>query len=427
MALSDGDKGIDFAGAALSAGEIAAAGIKYVFRYSAGAGNDRPDTQFKLCKPGEIAALTAAGVDFIANSEWYETRCTEGAQAGHDDGVADLAFWKSRGLAQGKSIYVSWDAAPDPALYNAVAEYLSAYTSALEGYYVGNGLYAGIPALVALSQRGSAKHGWIPEGASWSVQKVNLDTLGISAPPAVTTWDLWEPTPSQVAPAVAYLKQQLTGHQLTSCVWQDLNHMFSDGADENIILFGADALGSQLQGGVAPANGPTPVPIPAPQPDPVPVSVTGLPPYRVSPGEDYVSIAHKYPQPWITPATLQALNPWAPNAIPIGAWMQIGPKNPPAPPPRPWPAYMAPGNYFGLITGPAQSHGGYYPNEKPDVQAIQQKLQQLGYAPNVPAWADGIFQQPTVNAVAAFQRAHMPGTQFFGQVWSDDWAKLFSL
>lgn len=93
---------------------------------------------------------------------------------------------------------------------------------------------------------------------------------------------------------------------------------------------------------------------------------------------------------------------------------------------RPWPAYMQPGNYFGLITGPAQSHGGYYAQEQPDVLAIQLRLQQLGYAPNRPGWADSKFEQPTADAVAEFQHAKLPGTTIFGQVWSDDWAALFA-
>jgi hypothetical protein len=415
--LSVGDRGLDWAGARPDPAGVAHNGAKYVFRYSAGAGRNRPDTQFKLCQPGEIAALEAQGLIFIANSEWYETRCTEGAAAGQQDGAADLAFWKSMGLSQGSTIVVSWDAAPNPAAYQAVYEYLVTYNAALQGYYVGDGLYAGIPALIHFSQLGITRLGWIPEAASWSVPQVKLDTLGISAPPAVTTWDLWQPTPSQVAPASGYLLSQLAGHQLSKIIWQDGNHWYGGGADENIVL----AVGSTP---APPA--PAPAPTPAPAPNPAPVSTTGLPPHLVRPGEDYVSIAHLYPQAWITPQTLQAINGWAPNAIPAGAWMQIGPAAAPAIV-RPWPGYMAPGNYFGLITGPAQSHGGYYPNERPDVAAIQQKLQQLGYAPNVAGWADGKFEQPTANAVAAFQHAHMPGTQYFGQCWKDDWTKLFSL
>lgn len=102
----------------------------------------------------------------------------------------------------------------------------------------------------------------------------------------------------------------------------------------------------------------------------------------------------------------------------------------PAPPPpageRPWPAYMPAGHYFGLITGPPESHGGFYPAEKPDVTAIQVRLQELGYAPGGRGWADGLFEQATADAVTAWQRVAMPGTTFYGQVWPDDWAVLFA-
>jgi hypothetical protein len=90
------------------------------------------------------------------------------------------------------------------------------------------------------------------------------------------------------------------------------------------------------------------------------------------------------------------------------------------------PAFPLPlDEFFGLITGPDKSHGGAYAFERPYVRAIQQRLQKLGYAPRTPGWADGIFEQPTADAVAKWQRAHMPGTEFFGEVWADDWAKLF--
>ena len=108
-----------------------------------------------------------------------------------------------------------------------------------------------------------------------------------------------------------------------------------------------------------------------------------------------------------------------------------GGTTPPKPPPsnknRPWPKYMPAGHYFGLISGPAKSHGGHYDQEKPDVKAIQQKLQALKFAPAGAGWADGKFEKPTADAVTKFQRKHMPGTKYYGQVWSDDWRKLFSL
>lgn len=122
-------------------------------------------------------------------------------------------------------------------------------------------------------------------------------------------------------------------------------------------------------------------------------------------------------------------SPWR---IPsLGAWK---PGPPPPPPVRhvapPWPLAGLPGHFFGLITGPARSHGGApvsqggIPNEGEYVLQIQQALQHKGYAPNVPGWADRKYEQPTADAVARFQHREMPGTEFYGQVWADDWAKL---
>ena len=39
-------------------------------------------------------------------------------------------------------------------------------------------------------------------------------------------------------------------------------------------------------------------------------------------------------------------------------------------------------------------------------------------------WADGLFEQETADAVTRFQKAEMPGTTYFGQVWWDDYAQL---
>lgn len=89
----------------------------------------------------------------------------------------------------------------------------------------------------------------------------------------------------------------------------------------------------------------------------------------------------------------------------------------------PWP--LPRGHYFGDIAGPARSHGGFYASERPHVTAIQQALHRWGFAPGG-RWADGKFERPTVLAVAAWQRAHMPGTTLPGQVWADDWRKLLS-
>ena len=91
---------------------------------------------------------------------------------------------------------------------------------------------------------------------------------------------------------------------------------------------------------------------------------------------------------------------------------------------------MPTNEWFGDINGPNASHGGYYEHERPDIQAIQQRLIAKGYVAGITdpnsGWADGLFEQPTIDSVAAFQRAEMPGTQYYGQVWSDDWSQLFS-
>lgn len=98
---------------------------------------------------------------------------------------------------------------------------------------------------------------------------------------------------------------------------------------------------------------------------------------------------------------------------------------------RAWPSYMPRTQYFGLITGPNESHGGYYANERPDVMAIQNRLIALGMVPGITNvgndWADGLFEYETVQAVARWQRAYYSHlTTLYGQVWDDDWSRLFT-
>ncbi len=105
------------------------------------------------------------------------------------------------------------------------------------------------------------------------------------------------------------------------------------------------------------------------------------------------------------------------------------PKSQPAQPihPKapPWP--LPANHYFGLITGPAASHGGYYVSERPFIVQIQRRLQAMGYAPRTPGWADGIYEQPTQNAVTRWQHAKWAKyTSRYGEVWSDDWQRLFT-
>lgn len=95
--------------------------------------------------------------------------------------------------------------------------------------------------------------------------------------------------------------------------------------------------------------------------------------------------------------------------------------------------------YFGSISGPAASLGGFNNANKGDIKILQQRLVVCGFVPGHTnpndGWADGVFDTPkdkpgtgaTSQAVKAFQKKHMPGTTKPGQVWYDDWAKLFSL
>jgi hypothetical protein len=100
-----------------------------------------------------------------------------------------------------------------------------------------------------------------------------------------------------------------------------------------------------------------------------------------------------------------------------------GSPTPPAPQPVPaWPLRFD--HYFGWIKGPDASHGGHYAWERPHVVKIQKALQRKGFAPSYAGWADGLFEMETVHSVAAWQKAHMPGTTRFGEVWHDDWAVL---
>jgi hypothetical protein len=337
MGLKVGDVGIDFSGADLQAKRIRHDGGLFMLRYSAGAGRHDPKAQFKLCKPGEIDTAVTAGVDFIANSEWYETRITEGGAAGRADGQADLAFWKSRGLNKGAAIYVSWDDTPRPGKWALADAYLEAYNGALGGYYAVDA-YAGTSYLSHALGKGLIRFGWRPNAGSWSND-------GLPYQPA-----------HQGRQHVA----QAQG-ATPAAIWQTGNYWYGKGADENILL--RAACGSHLQ-------------------------ATGHP------------VPHH-------------------DSTPDGPTLR-----------RPWPAWVPHGDYFGLITGPARSHGGIDDRERKSVRAIQARLVTLKMVPGVDdvnsGWCDGRFEKPTAKAVTRWQQEHMPDTEFFGQVWPDDWAKLFT-
>jgi hypothetical protein len=86
------------------------------------------------------------------------------------------------------------------------------------------------------------------------------------------------------------------------------------------------------------------------------------------------------------------------------------------------------GHYFGLITGPKESHGGYYAYERPYIVRIQQQLIRKGCVPGVvnPAssWADGKFELPTERAARVFQSRS--GLVVDGKVGPKTWSRLMS-
>lgn len=79
------------------------------------------------------------------------------------------------------------------------------------------------------------------------------------------------------------------------------------------------------------------------------------------------------------------------------------------------------GDYFGLISGPNQSHGGAFTAEQPYVKLIQEFLNWKIKAGLV---VDGKFGATTYKAVSAYQHQFLPKTTNFGQVWFDDWTSM---
>ncbi|BCJ39812.1 hypothetical protein GCM10010168_26720 [Actinoplanes ianthinogenes] len=214
MALHVFDRGVDYADFdPKPIGGPAARGAKFIIRYSAGAGSKLAKTQWKLCGKDELRRLLDAGYDVIANSEWYESRVTEGREAGAADGAADLAFWRKRGLARGASIYVSWDEGqPNRHEHDRLAAYLTAYQKALDGRYHVD-LYAGDVAIAAMRSRGLIRYGWRAMSDAWS------DNGHFYKPGA--DWRDYAEKVRQVSKA----------H-----IWQNGNRWFKGQADENVIL-----------------------------------------------------------------------------------------------------------------------------------------------------------------------------------------------
>ncbi len=119
---------------------------------------------------------------------------------------------------------------------------------------------------------------------------------------------------------------------------------------------------------------------------------------------------------WAYPGVLKAVY----NGQPPSGHIVDG-HHPPA-----WP--LPPGHYFGLITGPEISHGGYDATERGWVRQIQQCLIRKGFVHGIQdpnsGWADGKYEEPTRQAVLGFQRSI--GHPETGIIRADDWARLLA-
>jgi hypothetical protein len=227
--LQPGDFGIDFSGFRLDGKNgrptLAQArhdGAKFIIRYSAGAGNTIQQTQWKLCGLHEITDAVAAGLDFIANTEWHESRVTMGASAGRADSLADLAFWKERGYAKGAVIIASWDAFPDPTKWAAADAYMRAYSAALQGYYL-LGTYGGTPYLRHALNAGLISFAWRTNAPSWNHPTGLREGDGLPYQPSRQT--------------ILQLIQAGTAQTKTPAhIWQTGNYWYDKQADENVIV-----------------------------------------------------------------------------------------------------------------------------------------------------------------------------------------------
>lgn len=111
--------------------------------------------------------------------------------------------------------------------------------------------------------------------------------------------------------------------------------------------------------------------------------------------------------------------PKPPTPTPPAPKPPIAPKYTP-PPSVKWP--LPAGHYFGLKSGPPQSHGGANHWEVPWVKWIQTRMKELGYGSLV---SDGNFGPKTKTAVAAWQKGrHAATTTRPGEVWQDDFMNL---
>jgi hypothetical protein len=253
--IAPGDLGIDYSYARPDLAVAVQDGAKFVIRYSAGVASDPTHVSYaknkgKLITPAEFQSILAAGLDVIANDEWYEIRMTEGYAAGHADGLAAAKLWKSCGLAKGATIYASWDALPARANWFKVGRYVRGFRAALAGYYDVDA-YAGTSFLRYAIRNLIIKFGWRPNAGTWSND-------GLPYQPDTTT-------AAKRAALVALAKGKTPAH-----IWQTGNYWFGKAADENLVL--RVPVGSHLEA-VAAAKTPDPTPVQKPPTRPALVTI----------------------------------------------------------------------------------------------------------------------------------------------------------
>lgn len=211
VTLQPGDLGFDRSGAHITAKHAAQRHCKFIGRYSAGVSSWAPANAWKICQPNEIRQAEKHGVDIIAISESTIDRITEGHAAGLADGQADVTFWKSRGLAQGATVFCCWDTFPYPSQYDAVEAYLKGWAEGAAGYYEPGG-YMGDPAGREMVRRGALTRYIQPNAGSWSSNDL----------------------PYQPTDPVSFLSEAI--RVSGACMWQTGNYYFGTGADEDMVL-----------------------------------------------------------------------------------------------------------------------------------------------------------------------------------------------
>lgn len=367
MTFARGTLGLDSARSSQSLGIATAkqTGAQFWLRYVAGQGDNSSDSQFKLLTPGEIGALAAGGISGIVNMEWSEDRLLSGHASGLADAQTDLPRIAAQSYRPGASVYLSLEPGRDPAEEGQLDDYYAGYNQGLQGQYVADGGYFGIPLLKSCMAAGFVKKGWIPESTD------------ASEIPADHQW-IYMPTKDQLGPAMSYLDTLIAGAPADcTWIWQNGNKWFvPNAADENIVLVGGN-LGSHLEDGI--------VPPPAP---PAPVVVGGP----------------------------HFMTPWPGGALGFQQHDYFGDIDGPR---------ASHGGYYANEQGYIAMiqdrllwlgvvGGRSYPNP--------------GWADGIFNMKDHLIGGPTSDAVSLFQHIYRPnGTTEWGKFYSDDWATLFSL